>query len=324
MYYDRVDRLDTDTGAVRDATIAVVGAGATGSRMLEQLAGLGCDLHIVDRDYLERPNLATSALYTAEDVEEGLPKAVAAAQRLAATTPEIEVDAAVADVNHRTVDEHLAGADLVLDGTDNITTRQLINEWSCAQDVPWVHVAALGRRGTAMPVVPGETACFRCAVGDVDGAALPTCETAGISPAAAGAAASLGVAAAIDILAGDVDGGMARVDLAADRSRTLDVARRPDCPVCGEGERPHLSGAAGTGTTQVCGEDQYQVRPESGAVDLDALAAELEGLGAVTQNEHLLRFDGGEQFTVFRDGRMLVEADSPEQAKQVYARFVGA
>lgn len=340
MRYARLRPLDRDTAPVQAATVAVVGAGATGSRMLEQLARLGADIRVVDRDYLEESNLATSALYTEEQVAERLPKAVAAQERLRAINSGIAVEAAVDDVNHRTVHGLLDGADLVMDGTDNITTRHLLNEYCLDHGVPWVHVSALGERGEAMPVVPGAPAdagdrrsrsdlppgspgvCFNCVFGEVDGALLETCETAGISPAAAATAASLGVTTAVGILAGEYDPGLTRFDLGTGRFQHLGI-ERSGCSVCNEGERPYLDGENGAQATTVCGEHQYQVQPSTGGVDLDALENQLQELGSVTRNRHLLRFTGNEQFTVFRDGRMIVDAESREDAKSIYSRFVG-
>ncbi|MFB6294504.1 MAG: ThiF family adenylyltransferase [Candidatus Nanohaloarchaea archaeon] len=343
MRYNRLDPVDVDTAAVRDATVAVVGAGATGSRMLEQLARVGARLRIVDRDYLEESNLATSTLYTTEQVEDGLPKAVAAEHRLTAINPNISIDARVADLNHRTADDHLAGVDIVLDGTDNMETRHLVNEYCVKHGVPWVHVSALAQRAEVMPVVPGETACFNCVFGDVDGTALATCETAGIVPAAAATAASLGVTTAIDILNGADPQGLVRADLGTGRFHQLAVERQR-CRVCSDGSFPYLDGEAGSTAATVCGEDKYQIHGGSGGVDLASLEEDLEAVGEVTRNDHLLRFDGearspagasestdaerpvrgDEQFTVFADGRMIVEADSREAAKNVYARFVGS
>lgn len=323
MRYDRLDPLELDAEQLRASTVAVVGAGATGSRMLAQLARLGADLHIVDRDYLEESNLATSALYTAAQVAERLPKAVAAEQRLQAINADIDTAATVADLDHRTVDDLLAPADLVLDGTDNMETRFLIDEYCLNTDTPWVHVAALRQTGTVMPVIPGETACFRCVFGDVDGTGLATCETAGIAPAAAATAASLGVTAAARLLAGVSDPGLRRFDLAADRFERLEVVRREDCPVCQEGRSPHLDGVTGAAATRLCGEDMYQVHLQRD-VDLAEQAAALRAAGSVERNDYLLRFENDDvAFTLFRDGRMIVDAASPAEARSVYARFVG-
>lgn len=323
MRYARLDALDRGLEALRENEIVVVGGGATGSRMLEQLARMGADLKIVDRDFLEESNLATSALYTEEQVEDGLPKAVAAAERLERINTEIRIDADVADLNRGTADDLLGSADLVLDGTDNMETRFLLNEYCVKNRAPWVHVSALGTSGEAMPIVPRQIACFNCVFAGVDGSSLATCETAGILPAAASTAASLGVEAAVGILQGEPGEGLARFDLSTGDFSRLAAERRDDCGTCSRKEFPYLDGDQGSATTAVCGEDTYQVNPSDGNVDLAALAEELGGAGAVAWNEHLLRFNGEEEFTVFRDGRMIVEAEGPERARSIYSRFVG-
>ena len=65
-------------------------------------------------------------------------------------------------MNFENVEEIIAGADLVLDGTDNFETRFLINDAWSRSGVPWVYGAAVGSYGLTMTVVPESTPCLRC------------------------------------------------------------------------------------------------------------------------------------------------------------------
>lgn len=312
----RQDRIAaTGAGFPEGAEVAVVGAGATGSHMIALLARHGVDLRVVDRDVLEPENLATSALYTPEMVEERLPKAVAADRAVAA-----EMEAHVAHLDAKNV-AVLDGADLVLDGTDNMEARRLLNEYALARGVPFVHAAALGARGQVLPV--DGPPCMDCVLGHVDGAMLGTCETEGILPEAAATAAAVAVRAAARLLQGGETGGLHRFDLERGEMRELDVAERGDCPACA-GERPHLEGAAGTRAAVLCGREKVHVDPDlENRVKLSKVAEKLEELGKVDVNDHLLRFEGGERFTLFRDGRAIVDAGREAEALRIYDRFVG-
>lgn len=315
MRHERI--AATGAGFPEGVEVAVVGAGATGSHMIDLLARHGVDLRVVDRDVLEPENLATSALYTRGMVEEGLPKAVAAeraAGRMADVTAHVaHLDAASVDL--------LEPADIILDGTDNMEARRLLNEYALDRGVPFVHAAALGARGQVFPV--DGRPCLECVLGHVDGARLGTCETEGILPEAAGTAAAVAVRSAARLLRGEDAGGLHRFDLERGGMRRLDVRAREDCPACA-GERPHLDGAAGTRTATLCGGGKVHLDPnlESG-VALSEVAENLEEIGKVDVNKHLLRFEGGERFTLFRDGRAIVDAGGEDEALRIYDRFVG-
>ncbi|MDY6773921.1 MAG: ThiF family adenylyltransferase [Candidatus Nanohaloarchaea archaeon] len=321
MRYDRIESLGVEREALKEASVTVVGAGATGSRMLEQLARAGAELRVIDRDFLEEENLATSGLYTEDQVGRKLPKAVAAEERLEEINSGTGIKSKVADLNSETADSLLNSSDLVLDGTDNMETRFLINEWCVKKEVPWVHVSAIRSSGEVLPVMPGQTSCFNCLFQDVDGAGLETCETAGISPSAASVAASLGVRKAVEVLEGSIDGKLTRFDLERGGFRDLEPGR-DSCEVCRKEQFPYLDGEKGVTAMAVCGEDKYQVNPGNEA-DLKEVAEHLEDRGAVTLNSYLLKFEGDEQFTLFQDGRMIVEAESRKEARSVYSQFVG-
>src|SRR5215467_5236111 len=113
------------------AEIAIVGCGATGSALASLLARAGVGtLRIIDRDYVEPSNLQRQSLFDEADAAESLPKAIAAARKIAAFNSQIVVEPKVADLTPGNVDELLAGAHLVLDGTDNFETRYLVNDWA--------------------------------------------------------------------------------------------------------------------------------------------------------------------------------------------------
>src|SRR5262249_12597237 len=152
------------------------------------------------RDYVEPSNLHRQFLFEEEDAAAALPKAVAAARRIAHINSSIDVCPVVADLTPSNVEELLSGASIILDGADNFETRYLINDFAVSRGIPWIYGAAVAAYGLTMPVIPGHTACLRCVYPDPPSGAQPTCETAGVLNAIVSAVASLQVGDALRIL----------------------------------------------------------------------------------------------------------------------------
>jgi adenylyltransferase/sulfurtransferase len=159
----------------------VVGVGATGAAAAALLARAGVGtLTLIDRDFVEESNLQRQVLYTEADALQSLPKAEAARRHLLEANSGVCVEAHVSDLNPENVDDLLSGAGVILDATDNFETRLLINDYSVREGVPWIYGAAVGSYGIAMPILPGDSACFRCVYPEPPSGTQPTCETAGV------------------------------------------------------------------------------------------------------------------------------------------------
>ena len=164
-------------------------------------AGAG-SIRLIDRDYVEESNLQRQLLYTEADARQGLPKAEAARRHLLEANSGVRIEAHVSDLNPENADDLLAGADVILDGTDNFETRFLINDYAVREGIPWIYGAAVGSYGIAMPVLPGDSACFRCVYPEPPAGAQPTCETAGVLGPVTSLIGSLQAMEAIKILSG--------------------------------------------------------------------------------------------------------------------------
>src|SRR5438876_2028517 len=129
--YDRQSRFaplgEEGQRRLGDGRALVCGCGALGSVVAETLvrAGVGF-VRIVDRDFVELNNLQRQVLYDEQDVTDGLPKAVAAAQKLERINSEVQIDPIVADVTYRNIGELAGDVDVIVDGTDNFATRFLL------------------------------------------------------------------------------------------------------------------------------------------------------------------------------------------------------
>lgn len=314
----------------------VCGCGALGSVVAETLVRAGVGLvRIVDRDFLELNNLQRQVLFDEQDVADGLPKAIAAANKLRRINSEITVESVVADVTHRNIAELAGDVELIVDGTDNFAARFLLNDFAVKHGQPWIYGGCIGAEGQTMTILPGETACLACLMADVPppGATL-TCDTAGVLAPIVGVIASIEAAEALKILSGHraaVSRRLTIVDLWENQIRRVDLARlreSGDCRVCQQGEFVWLSGERGSASAVLCGRNAVQISAavDGAAVSLEELAARLAGVGRVERNEFLLRLAvDGYLLTVFPDGRTIVGGtDDVATARTVHARYVGA
>ena len=311
-----------------DARVAVVGCGALGSFQAGALARAGVGfLRIIDRDYVELSNLQRQWLFDQCDVEQGLPKAIAAARKIAAINSDIQVEPVVADLTPSNVDDLLGDVSLILDGTDNFETRYLINDYAVSRGLPWIYGAAVGSYGITMPVLPGSTACLRCIYPDPPAGAQPTCETAGVLGPITALIASLQVSEALKMLCGaEPSRKITTVDVWSGEIRQV-AQPRPDerCPACGRREFPYLNGERRS-PVSLCGRNAVQIHERSRPLDLATWPQRLAPLGMVRANEFALRFETPPYLlTIFPDGRAIVKGTTDVGvARSLYARYVGA
>ena len=317
---------------VRSARVLVAGCGGLGAESAGLLARAGVGfLRIVDRDVVELSNLQRQALFEEADVREGLPKAVAAARRIARVNAEVAVEPVVADVGPRNVRDLLDGVDLVVDGFDSFEARFLLNDACVEKGLPWVYGACIASTGLAALLVPGVTPCLRCLMPEVpEPGTSPTCDTAGILGPAAHLAASMQVGRALRWLAtreAPAEAELVYADVWEGRFTRVALARRPEagCPCC-VGRRFDFLSVETPQATALCGRDSVQVRPlVPSRPDFASLAERLRPLGAVLANDYLLRFRNGDvEMTLFSDGRAIVKGTTdPVRARSLVSRTFG-
>ncbi len=317
------------------ARALVCGCGALGSVIAETLvrAGVGF-VRIVDRDFLELNNLQRQVLYDEQDVADGLPKAIAAANKLRRINSEVEIEPVVADVTHHNIGELAEDVDAIVDGTDNFATRFLLNDFAIKHGKPWIYGGCIGAEGQSMTVLPGETACLACLMADVPPpGTTPTCDTAGIIGPIVNVIASIESAEALKILSGHREAVSRRltiIDLWDNQVRTVDLTRlrdTGDCRVCKHREFIWLSGDRSDSTAVLCGRNSVQLSGPAGATaSLDDIATRLEGVGQIQRNSFLLRLTVGDYvLTVFPDGRTIVGGTNDiATARSLHARYIGA
>lgn len=317
------------------ARVVIIGCGATGSVIANHLARAGVGaLRIVDRDYIELNNLQRQLLFDEEDIRQGLPKAIAAANKLQRINSEIVVEATVADVNPGNVTALIRDADLVMDGADNFETRFLLNDACLQLGKPWIYTGVIGSYGATRTIIPGVSACLRCVMGQLPApGTMPTCDTAGVLGPAVAVVASIAAGEAIKLLGqfGEPNRGLLHYDLWDNTFEIFDLGGpRADCPACGRHDYEFLNAARGTYSVTLCGRNAVQIVVQHDAaapvtLDLARLAAALRPLGPVRANAYLLKASiEGCDLTVFPDGRAIIAGVSdPDIARGLYARYIG-
>lgn len=308
------------------ATVLVVGCGALGTAILDQLvrAGVGT-VRLVDRDFVEASNLQRQSLFDEADAAACTPKAIAAAARLARINHSVRLVPEVIDVTARTISRLVAGVDVVLDGTDNFRTRHLVNEACVRANVPWIYGACVGAYGLSLAIRPRLSPCLACLQDQLPGPGeTPTCDTVGVVAPIVQQVAAWQVADTLRILTGRAPRAeLWTCDLWADTFQRVAVHawRDPACPVCGPTPTYPLMSAPTEVAVTLCGRDSVQILGP--ALDLATLAARLPE--CVAHNDYLIRWRDGERLiTAFRDGRILVQgvADGAA-ARAVIDRWLG-
>jgi molybdopterin/thiamine biosynthesis adenylyltransferase len=315
---------------LQQSRIAIVGCGATGSALLSLLARAGIGtIRVIDRDYVEASNLQRQSLFDEEDARESIPKAIAAARRVAAFNSEIVIEPQVADLTPANAQKLLGNAEIILDGTDNFETRYLINDFAVKNSVPWIYAAAVGSYGVTLNVIPGKTACLACIFPDSPTGFVETCETSGILNSAVNLIAAVAATEAVKMLVG-AEQNLRRTLLSWDvwqnERAELDASRpRSECRACAKRDFIHLAGEGRPHIT-LCGRNSVQIHERHRPLDFAEVSRKLQPLGQVRHNEFVLKFwNEPYEMTLFPDGRAIIKGTADTAiARSLYARYVGS
>jgi adenylyltransferase/sulfurtransferase len=312
--------------------VAIVGCGATGSALASLLARAGVGrLRIIDRDYVEPSNLQRQSLFDEKDAAESVPKAIAAARKIAAFNSQIVVEPRVEDVIPRNIHVLLEDMDVILDGTDNFETRYLLNDYAVKHSLPWIYAAAVGSYGVTLNVLPGKTACLACIFADTPRGMVETCETSGILNTAVNVVASIAATEAMKLLIGGAAVDLLRktlwsVDVWKNQQTEITAATpRPGCRACGERDFVHLAGEGRPHIT-MCGRNSVQIHERARPIDFAEMQQRLQAHGTVRHNEFVLKFFREPyEMTLFPDGRAIIKGTTDTGvARSLYARYVGS
>ncbi len=222
---------------LKNSCLLLVGCGALGCAQAQLLARAGVGkLILVDGDSVELSNIHRQILFDEADVASATPKVEAAAYKLRKINSSVTVVPLVTNITGENAESLVGQADLVLDATDNVEARYLINDTCVKLSKPWIYGGAIGVEGIVMPVMPEQGPCLRCIFEKPPSSkSLPTPERQGILNVAPLTTAALQVAQIYKILAGEQPHkGVITFNLWASRFRTVDIDRNAACPCCAQ------------------------------------------------------------------------------------------
>lgn len=234
---ERVRQIGTEGQAQLSSSFAVVvGVGALGSSIAIQLtrAGVGT-VRLIDSDEVELGNLHRQILYNEADVRQGRAKALAAVDHLRAANSDVTLEPKVDRLVEENANDLIAGAHVVVDGTDNLATRYIINRACLAAGIPWVYGGVAGTHGLVIPVVPGKGPCLRCLFDDPPEKEVSTASTVGVFGPAPAVVGAMEAAQAMRLLIGDIPSpaSMLSIDVWTGEVDSIEVHRSADCTACG-------------------------------------------------------------------------------------------
>lgn len=229
---------------IRRGSILIIGAGGLGSPAAFYLAAAGVGtLGLVDGERVELSNLQRQILHFTSDI--GRKKVDSAKEKLEQLNPEVKIVTHPVRLDESNAREILGPYDFIIDGTDNFSTKFLINDTAVSLGKPFSHAGIVRLQGQTMTVLPGRTACYRCVFREPPPPGeILNCQQAGILGAVAGTIGSIQAAEALKYLAGMEEDlltdRLLTYDAKAMKFRTVDVARDPRCAACAQQRKAEL------------------------------------------------------------------------------------
>ena len=215
------------------AGVLIAGAGGLGSVTALYLAAAGIGhIKIADHDSLEPSNLNRQIIHSEAFL--GWPKVISAAGRMKALNSMIRVTPVQTRITSANIDTLLDGVEIIVDGSDNYDTRQVLNRASLRHGLPFVYAGVRGFEAMVSSFVPGRTACFECIV---TGGQAPAGRGPGIVGPAAGMAASFQAMETLKLILGigkPLENRMLCISGLDMRIHCLNLTVNPQCKACGQ------------------------------------------------------------------------------------------
>ena len=221
---------------LKNAKVLVIGAGGLGSPTALYLAAAGVGtIGLMDADVVDITNLQRQVLHTTADV--GKPKVESGARTLKALNPDVNVIALPTRLDVDNAMDVIADYDVVIDGSDNFSTRYLVNDACFLAGKPHVHGSIFQFEGMASVFAPNQGPCYRCLYPTPPPAGLvPSCAEAGVLGVLPGIVGVIQATEAVKLLIGlgePLIGRLLTYDALGMRFREVRLRRDPNCPLCG-------------------------------------------------------------------------------------------
>jgi adenylyltransferase/sulfurtransferase len=219
---------------LRSSSVLVIGCGGLGVPVMQYLAGAGIGrMGLVDGDKLDASNLHRQTLYALADVGEY--KAVLAAERIRALNPEVDARAHTVRLTAENAADLVTGYDLVIDCTDNFSTKFLLNDVCVRLRKPAIFSSVYQYEGQLQVVRPErDGACLRCVWPEAtrDGL-VGNCAEAGVLgpvPGVFGCLQALEALKTLLDLRGQLGDELLVLDLLTMSTSRVRIRRSPSCP----------------------------------------------------------------------------------------------
>jgi molybdopterin/thiamine biosynthesis adenylyltransferase/rhodanese-related sulfurtransferase len=229
-----------------DARVLIIGAGGLGSPAAYYLAAAGVGtIGLVDDDVVDESNLQRQILHANDRL--GMPKIESAQRTLTALNPEVRIVGHSERLAADNVERLIGGYDVVIDGTDNLDTRYVLNDAAVRLRKPVIHGSVYRFDGQVTTFIPYEGPCYRCMYPSMPPPELaPACDVAGVLGVLPGLVGMLQASEAFKLILGvgePLAGRLLLIDALTTTFDEVRIWRDPACPACGEGAA--LSSASG-------------------------------------------------------------------------------
>jgi len=208
--------------------IVVIGGGGLGSNSSNILVRLGIgSIDIIDDDPLDVTNLHRMSIFDEEDI--GQPKSKVLAEKLQEINSDVTVRGIKKRVDKENIESVVKHADVILDGTDNLETRFLINEFAVKKKFPWIYAGVHSTVGMIMGIIPKKTPCLKCISQSIINRKQIEIPVLGNLPVTI---ASIQCSEALKVLLGKLPSGLIIYDIWNQRFETLNIKRNQECKCC--------------------------------------------------------------------------------------------
>jgi len=221
-----------------NSKITIVGLGALGSPTAYYLAAAGIgNLQLIDFDRVEISNIHRQILHFTKDIDRK--KTESAMEKLNMINPDCKVEIVTEMITPNNSKQLIKGSNFVIEGSDNIPTKMLINDTCVALKIPFSIAGVLRFHGQIMTVVPEEkTSCYRCIFGEMTGGdSALSCSQAGVIGLVPGILGCLEANEAIKSILNTgvlITNKILYVDLLKNSFNYIKVIRDTNCMACGD------------------------------------------------------------------------------------------
>lgn len=289
---------------LQSSVVSIIGLGALGTVSAELLARSGVSLILIDRDLIELSNLQRQTLFSEGDIRK--PKAIVTENKIKKINSKIKIKSYFENLDYNNIS--LIKSDLILDCTDNLETRFLINEFSIKNKIPFIFSSAIRDEGYLFNVL--DKPCLKCIL--KNSKTTETCETAGVLNTTTNTISSIQVNEAIKILTKNKpERDLLHINLTKNTIKKIKVKPSKFCQVC-RNKFELLSGKKQK-VSNFCSAFIFKEK-----FDYYHAKSELKKLGAKEIQGAIVL----DKITVFPNS-ILIKTNSIKEAKSIYSRYIG-